>query len=192
MKPFSDIQCITSILNGNKQLYSVLVNRYKDLVYTAVVRLVKNNEVAEEVAQDTFIKAYNALNKFKGDAKFSTWLYRIAYNSSLDYLKKKKLNIEPISKLNEMDVVSSLDVLNEIEKVERNTIIKRCIEQLNGDDSFLLTLYYYEELSIVELANVLDLTLSNTKQKLFRARKKLAVLLKENLEKEWIEVYERN
>jgi RNA polymerase sigma-70 factor (ECF subfamily) len=79
---------INKILNGNTNAFTVLVYRYKDLVFTLALRMVKNREEAEEVSQDTFIKVYNSLNRFKGDSKFSTWIYRVAYNTCLDRLKK--------------------------------------------------------------------------------------------------------
>lgn len=75
---------INKILNGDTNAFTVLVDRYKDLVFTLALRMVKNREEAEEVSQDTFIKVYNSLNRFKGDYKFSTWIYRVAYNTCLD------------------------------------------------------------------------------------------------------------
>ena len=79
---------INKILDGDSSAFAVLVDRYKDLVYTLAIRMVKNKEEAEEVAQDTFIKVYKSLAKFKGDSKFSTWIYKVAYNTCLDRLKK--------------------------------------------------------------------------------------------------------
>ena len=69
---------------------TVLVDRYKDFIYTLALRMLKNREEAEEVSQDTFIKMYKSLSKFKGDSKFSTWLYKVAYNNCLDRIKKNK------------------------------------------------------------------------------------------------------
>ena len=79
---------INKILNGDTNAFTVLVDRYKDLVFTLALRMVKNRKEAEEVSQDTFIKVYNSLNRFKGDSKFSTWIYIVAYNTCLDRLKK--------------------------------------------------------------------------------------------------------
>ena len=79
---------IEAILNGDANAFAVLVDRYKDLVFTLALRMMKHREEAEEAAQDTFIKAFKSLNKFKGDSKFSTWIYRVAYNTCLDRLKK--------------------------------------------------------------------------------------------------------
>ena len=70
---------INQIIGGNTQAFAVLVDRYKDLVFTKAIRMLKNREEAEEVSQDTFVKVYKALPKFKGDSKLSTWVYKVAY-----------------------------------------------------------------------------------------------------------------
>jgi RNA polymerase sigma-70 factor (ECF subfamily) len=72
---------IEKIINGDTNAFSILVERYKDLVYTLAIRMVKHKEEAEEITQDTFIKAYKSIHKFKGDSKFSTWIYRVDYNT---------------------------------------------------------------------------------------------------------------
>ena len=90
MSAISDQHYIDKILQGETNSFAVLVDRYKDMIFTLALKMVKNREEAEEVAQDTFIKIYNSLNKFKGDSKFSTWIYKIAYNTCLDRLKKNK------------------------------------------------------------------------------------------------------
>ena len=77
--------------------FGVLIDRYKQMVFTLACRMLRNKEDAEEIAQDTFLKAYKALNTFKGDAKFSTWLYKIAYYHCLDQLKKNKRHIASVS-----------------------------------------------------------------------------------------------
>ncbi len=81
---------INQIIAGNTQAFAVLVDRYKDLVFTLAIRMLKHREEAEEVSQDTFIKVFKALPKFKGDSKLSTWVYKVAYNTCLDRIKKKK------------------------------------------------------------------------------------------------------
>jgi RNA polymerase sigma-70 factor (ECF subfamily) len=78
---------IQQTLNGNVNDYAFLVEKYKHMVFTLTIRIVKSREEAEEVSQDVFVKAYKNLKNFKGDSKFSTWLYKIAYYASLDVLK---------------------------------------------------------------------------------------------------------
>ncbi len=87
---------IAAIKNGDTRAYAQLVDRYKDLVYTLALRMLKHREEAEEVAQDTFIKVFKSLDKFKGDSKFSTWIYRVAYNTCLDTIKKNKKHLSNV------------------------------------------------------------------------------------------------
>lgn len=86
----SDIQLIEAILAGDIQKYGVLVGRYERLVFALALRMLRHREDAEEVAQDVFVKTFQKLQTFNGDAKFSSWLYRVMYNKSLDMLSKKK------------------------------------------------------------------------------------------------------
>ena len=174
---------IDQILGGDKQLFSVLVDRYKNLVFTLCLRLLKNREEAEEVAQDSFVKIYRSLNKFKGEAKFSTWVYRVTYNNSLDFLKAKKrkfqeLSVDAYEDFEIEDLNNTIDVL---EEKERKSAILNCINMLNEDDAFLLTLHYYEDQSVKEIAGIMNLSVANVKVKLYRGRKQLAVILKRRL-----------
>ena len=184
---------IEGVLNGDPQAFAALVDRYKDLVFTLALRMLKSREEAEEVSQDTFIKVYKSLGKFKGDSKLSSWIYKVTYNTCLDKIKKYKrsFNTVAIDELTENKVKSIESALDELEKKERNLAIQHCIEQLPGDDSFILTLFYFEELSIEEIAAIVDESKNYVKVKLHRSRKKLAGILKANLEPEIISYYER-
>jgi len=184
---------INQINAGDTNAFTVLVNRYKDLVFTLALRMLKNREEAEEVSQDTFIKVYKSLHKFKGDSKFSTWIYKVAYNSCLDQIKKNKKhqnNVE-INEYTHYKIKTLDNAFDALVDEERNQLIQDCLDLLPSEDSFLLTLYYFEEQSLDEIANVVGLTANNVKVKLFRSRKKLASILKERLEPEIIEYYER-
>ena len=189
----SDQHVIEQILQGNKRAYALLVDRYKERVFTTALRMMKNREEAEEVAQDTFIKMFKSLANFKGSSKFSTWLYKIAYNTCLDRLKKKTINIvddaiEDITPAFLATVDSALDIMQEREQQQA---INSCLQQLPGDDGFILTLYYFEDLSVDEIAGIVGLKANNIKIKMYRSRKKLAVLLRQHLEPEIILNYEK-
>lgn len=189
----NDQHYINLIINGDTNAFSVLVNRYKDLVYTLTLRMLKNRQEAEEVAQDTFIKVYKSLSKFKGDSKFSTWIYKIAYRTSLDRIKKNKkyINDVAIDEFTAHQVKTIDNVLHSLEQQEQSQAIQDCIALLPSEDSFLLTLYYFEELSLEEISKVVSLNPNNVKVKIFRSRKKLANILKKRLEPEIIKYYER-
>ena len=190
-KPDEDL--INKVIKGESNAYAELVDRYKHMVYTLALKIVKNREDAEEVAQDTFLKAYKALKYFKGDSKFSTWLYKIAYYGGLDYLKKNKRQVETANiDISEVYNIGSIDnALEGMEAKERAEIIKRAIHQLPGDDSVLITLYYFETLSMNEISKVMGTSPNTVKVRLFRGRKRLAKILENNLEQEIIHSYGR-
>ena len=184
---------IDKILKGETNSFAELVDNYKDLVFTLALRMLRNREEAEEVSQDTFIKVFKSLNKFKGKSKFSTWIYRVAYNTCLDRLKKikREYNVVAIDEFTEHQIKTLDNVLDKMEQDEHKQKIQECLQLLPSDDSFLLTLYYFEELSLEEISKVVNLTANNVKVKLFRSRKRLTAILKEQLEPEIIESYER-
>ncbi len=189
----NDQHYIDLINKGDTNAFAKLVDRYKDLVYTLTLRMLKNREEAEEVSQDTFIKVYKSINQYKGESKFSTWIYRIAYNSSLDRLKKnrKYFNNVAIDEFTEHQVKTIDNALSKLEDEERNHAIQKCIALLSSDDAFLLTLYYFEDQNLDEISKVIGLTINNVKVKLFRSRKKLATIMMAHLEPEIIEHYGR-
>lgn len=187
-----DQHYINLVLNGNTNSFATLVDRYKDMVYTLALKMLNNKEEAEEIAQDTFIKVFNSLNKFKGESKFSTWVYKITYNTCLDALKKKKKqnNVAYIEDFSEHQTKTLEGILDNIDEKERNQAIQDCLEELASDEAFLLTLYYFDDQSVDEIAKVLNLSTDNVKVKLFRTRKKLATILKRRLEPEILDYYE--
>ena len=95
----SDRDAIANILKGETQEYRVLVDRYKNYVYAIIVRILNNKEEAEEAAQDTFIKCFQYLKSFSGKSKFSTWLYRIAFNTAISYKRKPKIVVSGLENI---------------------------------------------------------------------------------------------
>lgn len=189
----NDKTIINQIINGDTNAFSVLVDRYKDLVFTLALRMLKNREEAEEVSQDAFIKAYRSLPRFKGQSKFSTWIYRVAYNTCLDRLKKNKKHLSDVAidEFTQHQIKTLDNALDNMEQQEYNQTIQDCLNLLPGDDNFLLTLYYFEEHSLEEISKIVGISVNNAKVKIFRSRKKLAAILKQRLEPEIIEYYER-
>ena len=175
---------INQPLNGNVNAYAFLIEKYKHMVFTLSIRIVKNREEAEEISQDVFVKAYTNLKSFKGDSKFSTWIYKIAYYASLDVIKrnKKQINSENIDEIYEGDLGVLQDALSYLEEKERKSIIKKSLLKLSEDEQVILTLYYFEEMPLKEISEVVNLSLDNIKVKLFRARKKLATILEHVIE----------
>ncbi len=158
---------IQQVLQGDTGAFAILVQRYQNLVFTIVLRIVGRREEAEEAAQDVFMKVYANLHKFKGDAKFSSWLYRIAYNTALTKLKSAGKDIL-MSELPDANTVN-----NEAEQVFKTEYVKRAIGSLNAEDATIITLFYLSEMSIDEISEVLDIDANAAKVRLHRARKKL-------------------
>lgn len=193
MANLTDEHYIEKTLKGDTNAFAFLVERYKDMVFTLAVKMVKSREVAEEVSQDAFIKAFRYLPKFKGDSKFSTWLYKIAYNTCLDSIKKNanKYNDVAIDEIT-INYISSVEtILDGIEREERAVVINRCIEQLPEDEKAILLFFYFKELSLKEIVEVTSMSEANVKVKLHRARKKLLSIVKKTVEPELISHYGR-
>ncbi len=171
---------IDKVLGGDAEAFGFLVDAYKNMAFTLALKLVKNREDAEELSQDSFIKAYQKLNTFKGDAKFSTWLYSIVYRNSISFLRKKKIDYTDLNsvsfKIAEDSQVS--DPINMLKFEEQKKYVQKAIDRLPEIDAFLVTLFYLNESSVEEIEEITGLSNSNVKTKLFRARKKLQESLK--------------
>ena len=168
---------INECLQGNTEAFRKLVDAYRHFAYTLAVRITKNEEDAEEVTQDAFVKAYKSLAGFKGEAKFSTWFYKIVVNLAMTKIRRRKpahQNIDDIQ-------VNIADDNEASRKADRTYYVEKAISTLPEDEAAIVTLFYMEEQSLNDISEVLNLSLSNTKVKLFRARNKMAVVLKNEL-----------
>ena len=180
MSTTTDQQLIDQTLNGDTRSFGVLVERYQNFVFTIVYRMVKVREEAEEVSQDSFIKAFESLSSYRGEAKFSSWLYSIAYRKALDALRKNKKYkaSEIIDDITEGEIDTIDNALHYLEESERKKTIQDCILKLSEDEAAIITLYYFEDQSVREIAGITTLSEDNIKVKLYRSRKKLFNLLK--------------
>lgn len=178
---------IDKVLQGDTNAFAYLVDRYKNLTYTVAMKIVRNHEDAEEVAQDSFIKAYSQLDTFKGESKFSTWLYTIVYRNSITKIRKKKITTTDIDSYIIENQKSDYDFpqIEAIKNGEQKKYITEAIDNLPETDAFLITLFYLDESSVEEIEQITGLTKTNVKVKLFRARKKLlnelSLLLKDEI-----------
>jgi len=181
-----EINYIERILKGETNLYSHFVNSYSNSIYSLIVRIVLTNEDAEELTQDSFLKAFKKLDSFKGDCSFSTWLFRIAYNTAISATRKRKIEFPMVDEVM-MDSVpdEAIDIFFDGDENEiRLQKLEEAITKLNVEEKTLITLFYTEDKSVAELARVLDLTPENVKVKLHRVRKKLYVLMTKGNENE--------
>jgi len=182
----NDNEIISKVLSGDHQAYAGLVNRYQNYVFTLTLRMVKNREDAEEVAQDVFIKAYKYLADFRGASKFTTWLYTIVNNTCISFLRKKKLDVHSLDNENVFAAADNIDSgmrANMVEQKSKLAMVNDAIGLLSSDDAQIITLFYKAEQSLEETAQVLGIEVNTAKVRLFRARTRL----KEKMESHFAE-----
>ena len=178
---------IAKVKQGDMVAFNALIDEYKAMAFTLALKLMKNREDAEEVAQDAFVKAYKNIGQFEGKSKFSTWLYTIVYNTALTRLRKKQLDIQDIDshsvEFSSAFSESGMEWRN-LQRDERSSYIKQALEQLVVEDQVVITLFYLNENSLAEICEITNWELSNVKVRLHRARKRLLVELEKLLETE--------
>ena len=170
---------IERILNGDQNAYALLVDQYKDRVFSLVYGIVRNYSIAEELAQDVFVKAFSALKKFRKESGFSTWIYRIAYNTAISETRKKKFNVKSFDEQLERAASIQMEEPNEAveEKESKHKLLEQAMDVLAPEDKLILMLYYFEDKSVEEISNATNITVSNVKVKLFRLRNRLRELM---------------
>jgi RNA polymerase sigma-70 factor (ECF subfamily) len=175
MQTGEDQVLVERIRQGDAQSFAPLVERHKDFVFTIVLRITQNREDAEEVSQDVFLKAFRKISSFKGDSKFSTWLYRIAFNEAVSFTRKKSLQTvdlnEEVTELGDDDP-GTYELMG-LDNREQKALIRETLADLDEIESVLITLYYAEDCSVEEISKITGLSASNVKVKLHRTRKKM-------------------
>lgn len=186
MSPKDDQYYIEQVLQGNAAAFSYLVEKYQDLIYGLALKMLRNAEDAEELAQDSFVKAYRSLNSYRQKSKFSTWLYSITYNGCITLLRKRKVEVRSLDEqyLSEKDEIKIHEQLSEINKAELEKCLNEALSMLPEQDQVLITLYYYEEQKVEEISQITGLSESNVKVKIHRARKKMYELLSSSFKEE--------
>jgi RNA polymerase sigma factor (sigma-70 family) len=179
-----DIYYIEQILAGNSNAFSHIVDRHKTRAYNLAFRICGNHEEAEELAQDSFLKAYRSLTGFKKKSSFATWLYRIVYNTTISHVRIKKKGVLSLEDFpaDATDFIGNNSSEEEAEKEYRSSIVNFALQKINEDERGLISLFYYEELSTDEISEITGISKSNIKVKLFRARQKMLEII-EKVEK---------
>ncbi|MBC7884742.1 MAG: sigma-70 family RNA polymerase sigma factor [Saprospiraceae bacterium] len=188
----ADLDVIVHVLKGEQQAYSILVERYQHFVFTIVMKYIKTREDAEEVAQDVFIKAYRSLADFKGESKFSTWLYTIATTTSITFLRKKKLEIHSLDNEHVLERAENIDGgmnANQVEQKSRVTMVNESINMLSTADAQVLLLFYKGEQSLEEIAVILGKEVNAIKVQLHRARGRLKEKMQKHFTEEIRDIY---
>lgn len=182
----SDAQLVQSVLGGDERAFRELVDRHRAKIFTFIVKIVKNREDANDIAQEVFIKIYHALDSFDPSKNFSSWLFKIAQNMSIDHLRKKRIDHVSIDETREtsrgeisMQIPSAdLEPDRELEGMEVGEALEVAISELDPVYHSAIMLRHVEGKSYDEIADILDMPLGTVKTTIFRARKSLRQKLK--------------
>lgn len=172
---------IARTLAGDTRAYAEVVRTFQHMVYTVCHRVLRNVEDAEEATQDTFVKAFQNLAGFTGDAKFSTWLYSIAFRTAISHGRKRRSDGISVDELSHHPTAEND---KGVEQVDVKYHLDRALGVLSEEDASILSFFYLEELSVEEIVTVTGLSASNVKVKLHRGRKKLLDVLNSELKGE--------
>lgn len=184
MTVFFENEIIRSVLRGNVNDFEKLVTAYEKNVYNIALKMVGDPEDAADMTQETFIKAYRALSSFRGDSKFSSWLYRIASNVCLDFLRSRSRHPQVSLSTVDEDDRATFELPDMRQNPEEQLMkklgmeaVRRGLEQLPEQQRQILVLRELGGLSYAELAQTLGLEEGTVKSRIFRARKRLCALL---------------
>ena len=161
---------------GDFKAFSHIVSGYQKMVFSIVLRIVNNREDAEDITQEIFIKVFKSLNSFNEEAGFSTWLYRIAYNTTLSEIRKRKIVFASFD--DKFLTLKDEDIKENIEDIsieERTLYLEQALKTIPAEDALLITMFYSDNQSIEEISRISNLSQANVKVKLHRIRKKLAI-----------------
>ena len=187
MDNVNDQRYISLVKEGDKNAFAALVDRYKDMVFTLSLKMLKDRQEAEEVSQDSFLKVYKSLDRYKGESKFSTWLYRITVSKAMDHIRKKKRKkrfafIQSLYGKNDKPVIDPPDFFHpgiSMENKENAAVLFKAMEQLPPNQKTAFVLNKVEGLSYMEISDVMKITDSAVDALLHRAKANLKKILKD-------------
>lgn len=169
------IHIIQRIREGDADAFRVLVRQYKEMVFALALKMCRNTEDAEEITQDTFVKAFKGIQQFKGKSKFSTWLYQIGYFTAINHIRRKRIETTEIQEFSVAE--NSQNALDQLELADQKKLIHQALGYLKPDERAVITLFYLEEYSNEEIAQITKMSLANVKVKIHRSRKKLSDIM---------------
>jgi RNA polymerase sigma factor (sigma-70 family) len=179
-----DNHYIQRVLAGDQQAFRYLVEKHQGRALAIAFNMVKTRETAEDIVQESFVKAYKNLNSFRGEAKFSTWFLRIVVNESIRHLERKKLEnsyAKELAEIDEHDINSSLKL---IQADEQRKYINLAMQQMPPREALVLQLFYIDDMSLKEMEEITELNADHLKVLLHRARKQFFGFLQSELKHE--------
>lgn len=184
----NDFLLVIKAKDGDQKAYADLMQRYKDSIYFMALKMVNNKDDAMDLTVDTFGKAFENIENYKPNFAFSTWLFRIATNNCIDFIRKKRLKIVSIQALSEEESNDKqFEIISDTLNPEQNAIkkqesekLKNILEQLPQRYRIMITLRYYDEQSYEEIAQQLDLPVGTVKAQLFRAKDLMSKIINQD------------
>jgi RNA polymerase sigma factor (sigma-70 family) len=166
-----ELLCVQQVLSGNTSAFAYFVETYQDMAMTIALRICGNKQDAEDIVQESYLKAFRNLHSFRSDSKFSTWLYRIVYNTAVTHAHARMWTTDYGKEAEDVPALSDDNPELQMEEAEKKEMVSEILDHMAKGDALLLTLYYMEDHSVKEVAKITGLNESNVKVKLFRARK---------------------
>ena len=166
----SDDSIIDSVRNGDTEAFGILVKRYEDFVYTLVRGIALSDDLAQDITQEVFLRAYRGIRRFERRANFKTWLYRIAYNTALSHLPKKK-----IGSISDETIETTLPPRESVDN-ELQHAMRVLVDRLKPELKAVVLFHYYDDLKYEEIAEILSCPIGTVKVRLFRAKHELKKL----------------
>lgn len=184
MEPRTDEELVRAVLDGDQDAFGELVERYQGRLVNYLYRLLRNTDEAHDVAQEVFLKVYQALDRFDPRYRFSTWLFRVGQNAAIDLIRKRRLKLVSLHRQDDGEEGRDWELpspdrgpYREVRNLERGEAIRQAIDGLPDEYRELISLRHFGELSYDDIARLKEMPLGTVKNKLFRGRQ----MLKEQL-----------
>ena len=172
---------INEVLKGNTNAFGYFIKKYQNKAFAVAVSIVKREDDAKDIVQESFITAYSSLTNFRNDAKFSTWFYRIVVNTALQFIKREKRKDEVAGEysITDNEKTAFNNAIAQLEKQDLKKLIKSVFEKIPAKEALILQLYYIDDYSIVEIEEITAFTKANVKVLLHRGRTSFYKMLKD-------------
>ncbi len=180
----TEAELIREALEGVSQSYGILVERYQDRLFNAMLHITGSHDEAEDVVQDSFVQAYLKLSSFQGNSQFFTWLYRIAFNNALSRRRRRRgeMSIDQSREITGSDPQDDQESPDEpLLREERVSMVTTALEQLSDEHRTILVMREMQELAYEDIAEILDINIGTVRSRLSRARNQLKIQLEQLL-----------
>ena len=189
-KAKADFQLVTLAQGGDQKAFTKLLSKYRESVFFMISKMVKNHDDAEDLTMDSFGRAFRNISLYKPTSAFSTWLFRIASNNAIDYIRTNRQKTISIDKTQEEETETSYDAFpaliedgkdpeENMISVQKGKIMRSVVDQLPDDYRNITEMRYFQEKSYTEISNELALPIGTVKARLFRSRELLLTILKD-------------